>query len=274
VDDGLVELTVDGSGFCGPPGAVKVFVNDRPVEVKAQNPFRVVTTLSSSVETGPVKVVNLYGEYGESPVRFEIIKPPKGAEANVMLTYLVIGIVALAVLSIVIVALRSRKAKVPLGPAPSMSPSAVPSSPSSASPSAPMPADSTPGPAPSSAVAKTMAMSVISKAVVKIDDREIELRDGPNTIGRDPNCPIILEVSGVSREHARIELDSARGMIWIEDLGSTNGTFVGPAETKVDDLPRLDHKKLLKPGEAIWIGGKQLQVSFDKSSTGGGSQGS
>src|SRR4051812_11741807 len=44
------------------------------------------------------------------------------------------------------------------------------------------------------------------------------------TIGRDPASTIPILEEGISRFHARIDLDGAG--VFIEDAGSTNGTFV------------------------------------------------
>ena len=44
------------------------------------------------------------------------------------------------------------------------------------------------------------------------------------TIGRDPHCDHTIDSPLVSREHAR--LISEDGGIYVEDLKSTNGTFV------------------------------------------------
>jgi len=54
--------------------------------------------------------------------------------------------------------------------------------------------------------------------------RRIALRDGVNVIGRDPDAAVWLDVSGVSRRHARITVDT--GEATLEDLGSKNGTLV------------------------------------------------
>jgi DNA-binding winged helix-turn-helix (wHTH) protein len=59
------------------------------------------------------------------------------------------------------------------------------------------------------------------------NDRTTSLVEGDNVVGRDPGCAVWLDVPGVSRRHARIRV---RGqMATIEDLGSTNGTFVDDA---------------------------------------------
>jgi DNA-binding winged helix-turn-helix (wHTH) protein len=56
------------------------------------------------------------------------------------------------------------------------------------------------------------------------NDRVLPLAEGENVIGRDPSCSVWLDQPGVSRRHARVLVtnDTAE----IEDLGSTNGTFV------------------------------------------------
>ena len=44
-------------------------------------------------------------------------------------------------------------------------------------------------------------------------------------MGRDRDCQLVLEGSGISRKHARVQQDSS-GKVVIDDMGSTNGTFV------------------------------------------------
>jgi DNA-binding winged helix-turn-helix (wHTH) protein len=60
-------------------------------------------------------------------------------------------------------------------------------------------------------------------------DRTFALSPGDNVIGRDPRCAVWLEDESVSRRHARITV--ANGTARLEDLGSTNGTFVGRERT-------------------------------------------
>lgn len=57
---------------------------------------------------------------------------------------------------------------------------------------------------------------------------ELDL-EGPGTIrtfGRDPNNDIVCQAPSVSGHHARLEVDGD-GDVWVEDLGSRNGTYVG-----------------------------------------------
>ncbi len=53
--------------------------------------------------------------------------------------------------------------------------------------------------------------------------REIELEEGENLVGRDPDAAIPIDDPRVSRHHARIVVGAARASL--EDLGSKNGTW-------------------------------------------------
>jgi pSer/pThr/pTyr-binding forkhead associated (FHA) protein len=65
-------------------------------------------------------------------------------------------------------------------------------------------------------------------------------------IGRNPECGIWVDAAGVSRRHARVRLDADSGAAAIEDLGSTNGTFVN--ETRVESpMP-------LRDGDLVHVG--------------------
>jgi DNA-binding winged helix-turn-helix (wHTH) protein len=57
-------------------------------------------------------------------------------------------------------------------------------------------------------------------------ERAIVLGEGENIVGRDPGCSVWLDAPGVSRRHARIEVTRGGDVLQLEDLGSTNGTFV------------------------------------------------
>lgn len=58
-------------------------------------------------------------------------------------------------------------------------------------------------------------------------DRTFRLSDGENVIGRDPRCSIWLDAPRVSRRHASIVIDLAQDTVYLRDLESTNGTFLG-----------------------------------------------
>jgi pSer/pThr/pTyr-binding forkhead associated (FHA) protein len=51
------------------------------------------------------------------------------------------------------------------------------------------------------------------------------------TIGRDPNCDLPIIDEAISAHHARISYHHSQW--WLEDLGSTNGTFIGKTQVMV-----------------------------------------
>lgn len=79
--------------------------------------------------------------------------------------------------------------------------------------------------------------------------RDYGLVDGTLVIGRDPGSHIHLKDSQVSWQHA--VLVSAQGGCVIEDLGSSNGTFVGPTRVQ---------RHVLHPGDRIKIGPYELTL--------------
>src|SRR5262245_29375700 len=58
-----------------------------------------------------------------------------------------------------------------------------------------------------------------------LESREVQLLEGENVIGRDPDGVLWIDHSSVSRRHARIVV--AGGKATLEDLDSKNGTYVG-----------------------------------------------
>lgn len=74
--------------------------------------------------------------------------------------------------------------------------------------------------------------------------REFEFDQASVVIGRTAECDVILYEAGVSRKHARITSDE-RG-IFIEDLGSSNGTLVNNV--------RVNGSKELRDGDQISMG--------------------
>ncbi len=63
----------------------------------------------------------------------------------------------------------------------------------------------------------------------------------PFVIGRDPSCDRVVDASTVSGRHARVSSGASGGVV-VEDIGSSNGTFVngrridGPVSVKAGDL--------------------------------------
>jgi DNA-binding winged helix-turn-helix (wHTH) protein len=82
--------------------------------------------------------------------------------------------------------------------------------------------------------------------------RTYPLAEGDNIIGRDPRSDMWLDADGVSRRHAIIRVDSSNRRVRLEDLGSTNGTFVGRTAIQAEVA--------LKDGDRIRIGTVDLTV--------------
>ncbi len=62
-------------------------------------------------------------------------------------------------------------------------------------------------------------------AMLLCNDRSYQLFEGPNAVGRAPDCRIVIHDAAVSRHHALILVDSS-GSVSIKDLDSKNGTLV------------------------------------------------
>ena len=95
------------------------------------------------------------------------------------------------------------------------------------------------------------------------DERRFVLEEGRNLLGRDPGCDVWLDASRVSREHARISVESAAARVLLEDVGSTNGTFVNGAA--VTAPVKLADGDLIEIGTVelrfrVWAGEKQAET--------------
>jgi hypothetical protein len=74
---------------------------------------------------------------------------------------------------------------------------------------------------------------------------------GELTVGRAPGCGVRLDDGFASKLHARVF--SRDGQLWVEDLGSTNGTFV--------NSQRISSPTRLSRGDRLRIGQTVLEVS-------------
>jgi len=91
----------------------------------------------------------------------------------------------------------------------------------------------------------------MGKLVVKLRGKlvaDVGLKLGDTVIGRDPACDIVLkDDKAVSKRHALIKTVGSQS--GIEDLGSTNGTFLGDRRLK---------RHRLRGGDIIIIGEHEL----------------
>ena len=89
------------------------------------------------------------------------------------------------------------------------------------------------------------------KLIVSIDGvvvKEVQLTKGESRIGRRPHNDIVIDNLAVSGEHAVLHLVNGRATL--EDVGSTNGTYVNGKAIK---------KQALANNDAIQIGKYQIK---------------
>jgi DNA-binding winged helix-turn-helix (wHTH) protein len=95
------------------------------------------------------------------------------------------------------------------------------------------------------------------------NDRAIVLVEGENIVGRDPQCHVWLDASGVSRRHARIQVTSGSDAVVVEDLGSKNGTLLSNAP--ITGQARMTNGDLIQIGSVelklrVWSEGKAAET--------------
>jgi len=74
--------------------------------------------------------------------------------------------------------------------------------------------------------------------------------DTSTVVGRAPGCELRLDDTYLSQEHARIF--GRNGTWYVEDLGSTNGTFVNEQ--------KLVAPAMIQPGDKVRVGTTVLEV--------------
>ncbi len=77
----------------------------------------------------------------------------------------------------------------------------------------------------------------------------ITLRPGVHLLGREEDCDILLQDDTVSRLHARLTVE--QGRLYVEDLGSTGGTYING---------RPAPRGVAYSGDTLRVGGTELRV--------------
>ncbi len=81
----------------------------------------------------------------------------------------------------------------------------------------------------------------------------LRLRESGTLIGRNPECALVLDDDYASGRHCRIQPDPSGREGWVvEDLGSTNGTFIG--------RDRLTGSRPVEVGTTLRIGKTVLEL--------------
>jgi len=95
---------------------------------------------------------------------------------------------------------------------------------------------------------KSVAPSDAPRFRLVLEDREVQLLEGQNVIGRDSQSALWLDHSSVSRRHAQVLV--AGGHARLEDLESKNGTFLNGR--------KISRSEPLANGDEIRIGAVRI----------------
>lgn len=98
------------------------------------------------------------------------------------------------------------------------------------------------------------------KMIVSLDGvviKEVQLSKDRTSLGRRPYNDIVIDNLAVSGEHAVLQMSG--GEVYVEDLNSTNGTYVNGKTVK---------KQLLQNGDAVEIGKYSIQYVRDAGTAG------
>lgn len=90
------------------------------------------------------------------------------------------------------------------------------------------------------------------------------LDGGPTILGRDQRIANLVfppRADSISKRHCTIRWDVARKVFVLEDLGSTNGTFLASGERLIPGQPQD-----LRPGDRFYIGDlrNQFEVRMEE----------
>jgi pSer/pThr/pTyr-binding forkhead associated (FHA) protein len=91
--------------------------------------------------------------------------------------------------------------------------------------------------------------------IISIDGvviKDVQLTKDKTTLGRRPYNDIVIDNLAVSGEHAVLQMTG--GEVYLEDLNSTNGTYVNGKSTK---------KQLLQNGDIIEVGKYKIRFATD-----------
>jgi diguanylate cyclase (GGDEF)-like protein len=104
------------------------------------------------------------------------------------------------------------------------------------------------------------AIVVVIKPASAMPGHRYTLAREEYVVGRRLDCDIALDVGSVSRRHAR--LVRQEGAYWVEDLRSSNGTWVN--DDQVTSRKRLHDGDMIRFGEAVlrFLAGTNIEVQY------------
>tara|TARA_R110002049_G_scaffold309268_1_gene519543 strand:- start:59368 stop:61221 length:1854 start_codon:yes stop_codon:yes gene_type:complete len=119
------------------------------------------------------------------------------------------------------------------------------------------------------------AMAYLSSTSSAVSKSHFELNDDETTMGRHPDCDLVLDAGAVSRYHARIVRRNDEFVV--EDSGSRNGTFLNgqllnrPEKLREGDRIRISDVDIVFHHDAVPAfagGGSSAEMTFDGSNFG------
>jgi pSer/pThr/pTyr-binding forkhead associated (FHA) protein len=109
-------------------------------------------------------------------------------------------------------------------------------------------------------------MATIIQTVDGVVANRFDIKNTALKFGRTPDNQVQIDDLAVSNEHAQVISETnnkGETLYFLEDLGSTNGSFVN--ETKVD-RQQLHHKDTLRIGWNIFTFIDENEVNLEKTS--------
>lgn len=107
--------------------------------------------------------------------------------------------------------------------------------------------------------APTRVRRVVGHLVV-LDRGSTQLQDGDiydieeiTTLGRELTSSIPIESGYISTAHARILFDAQDSALWVEDMGSRNGTYV--------DGRKISGRVAVSPGSTLQVGDARFKFT-------------
>jgi serine/threonine protein kinase len=100
---------------------------------------------------------------------------------------------------------------------------------------------------------ESLRASMPSVLLVAPGGQQVRLFNPKTVIGRAPECDLVVKASEVSKRHCRIVLGPEE--VLVEDLGSSNGTFVNGEQVQRAEL---------QDGDELDLGGHTFQVRLSR----------
>lgn len=109
-------------------------------------------------------------------------------------------------------------------------------------------------------------MAMVIQTIDGVVTNKFDIGTAPLTFGRTTDNQVQIDDLAVSNEHARIIFETsseAKDVYFLEDLGSTNGSFINEEKIKKQ---QLHHKDNIRIGWNVFTFIDENEVDFEKTS--------